>query len=243
MEVLYSVVGKEKKKERFETILEPLQAITQLAILAYCPKGSKLSIANNLLYVQQPTWTQGFVRSYNHDARDDLYFLFNVIRRFNKFYTKRKMCRNGKGNGGEGGEGGSGSGVSKADGKIGEQLFDKLISLSKDGINNLIQTYSDSDKNALLHTLRMYRTMLDRPDVFENDMKSSDDHTAQDSIDDIFIKITDIYKPHHINLIYNTILMISEDQENFNTYMTGLNTILEPIHSQINKWISDNIVF
>ena len=35
MEVLLSVVGKEKKRERFDTILEPLQAITQLAILAF----------------------------------------------------------------------------------------------------------------------------------------------------------------------------------------------------------------
>ena len=110
MEVIYSVVGKEKKKERFETILEPLQAITQLAILAFCPKGSKLSISNNLLYVQHPTWTQGLLRSYNHDARDDLYFLFNVIRRFNKFYT-----------------------ISDQDlsetGKIRQELFDKLIKL------------------------------------------------------------------------------------------------------------------
>ena len=94
MEVLYSVVGKEKKKERFETILEPLQAITQLAILSFCPKGSKLSIANNLLYVQHPSWTQGLLRSYYQDARDDLYFLFNVIRRFNKFYKINNSSKN-----------------------------------------------------------------------------------------------------------------------------------------------------
>lgn len=226
MEVLYSVVGKDKKKERFETILEPLQAITQLAILAYCPKGSKLSISNNLLYVQQPTWTQGFVRSYNHDARDDLYFLFNVIRRFNKFYTVGK------------------SGHSQfTDEAIGKDLYDRLISLSKIGINNLIQTYSDSDKNALLHTLQMYRTMLDNPDVFESDINRSDDHQTKDSIDDIFVKITDIYKPYHIHIIYNTIKMMEDDNENYNTYMEGLNTLLKPTHSQINKWISDNIVF
>ena len=42
MEVLNticSVVRTDKKKERFETILEPLQAITQLALLSFCPKG------------------------------------------------------------------------------------------------------------------------------------------------------------------------------------------------------------
>jgi hypothetical protein len=226
MDVLYSVGGKTKKRERFDTILEPLQAITQLAIMAFCPKGSKLSIANNLLYVQQPTWTQGFLRSYNHDARDDLYFLFNVIRRFNNFYASSSLHITEKG--------------------VGENLFDKLIKLSKIGIDNLIQTYSDSDKNSLLHTLRMYRTMLDKPDMFDEDDDEDvqeEDHTNKNTIDSIFKKITDIYKPYHINIIYNTIIMISDDPEHYQTYLSGLNTILEPIHSKINKWISDNIIF
>lgn len=227
MEVLYSVVGKEKKRERFETILEPLQAITQLAILSFCPRGSKLSISNNLLYVQHPSWTQGILRSYNHDARDDLYFLFNVIKRFNKFYSLNTNI-------------------------INQPLFEKLIELSKIGITNLIQTYSNSDKNSLLHTLRMYRTMLDKPDMFtdENDASSGDDsedgkanYDKENNIDNIFRRITNIYKPFHIELIHNTLMMISDDPEHYQIYLDGLNTILSPIHSQINKWISDNIVF
>lgn len=222
MEVLYSVGGKSKKRERFETILEPLQAITQLAIMAFCPKGSKLSIANNLLYVQHPSWTQGILRSYNQDARDDLYFLFNVIRRFNKFYTR--------------------SSVEVNEQNMNQCLFDKLIKLSKTGIDNLVQTYSDSDKNSLLHTLRMYRTMLDKPDMFDNE-DEEDDTNNKNSIDNIFRNITEIYKPYHIDLIYNTVVMISEDPEHYQTYLSGLNTILEPIHSKINKWISDNIIF
>ena len=219
---LYSAVCPEKKKERFETILEPLQAITQLALLSFCPKGTKLSISNNLLYVQPPTWTQGLFRSYNHDARDDLYFLFNVIRRFNKFYTSSDIGSTQQGG----------------------MLFHKLIELSKNGIDKLIQTYSDSDKNALLHTLRMYRTMLVNPEVFEKEANKADDHPEEkSSIDDIFIEITKIYKPHHIDLINNAILLIVENPENYETYLTGLNIMLDPIQSQINKWISDNIVF
>ena len=226
MEVLYSVVGKEKKRERFETILEPLQAITQLAALAFCPKGSKLSISNNLLYVQHPTWSQGILRSYNQDARDDLYFLFNVIKRFNKFYSLNTKI-------------------------INEPLFEKLIELSKVGITNLIQTYSNSDKNSLLHTLRMYRTMLDKPDMFNENEDSSDEdsqegmnsYNKENNIDNIFQGITNIYKPFHIELIHNTLKMISDDPEHYQVYLDGLNTILSPIHSQINKWISDNIVF
>ena len=45
----YNFFKADKKKERFDIILEPLQAITQLSLLAFCPYGSKLTISNNLL--------------------------------------------------------------------------------------------------------------------------------------------------------------------------------------------------
>ena len=224
MEVLNticSVVRTDKKKERFETILEPLQAITQLALLSFCPKGSKLSISNNLLYVQTPTWTQGLLRSYNKDARDDLYFLFSVIRRFNKFYKKSTISKD----------------------STEQLLFLKLIELSKVGIDNLIQTYSESDKKALLHTLRMYRKKKKKPDVFEGDISSCNDEEEKTSIDNIFINITNIYNPYHIEIIYNTLLAVTDNPENYETYISGLGIILDPIHSQINKWICENIVF
>ena len=81
----------EKKKERFDIILEPLQAVTQLALLSFCPKGSKLTIANNLLTIQEPSWVQGMWRSYNNDTKEDLFFLFNAIVRFNRFYSYLKQ--------------------------------------------------------------------------------------------------------------------------------------------------------
>ena len=83
----YNLMKSEKKKERFDIILEPLQAVTQLALLSFCPKGSKLAIANNMLTIQAPTWGQGLWRSYNNDMNEDLFFLFNAIVRFNRFYS------------------------------------------------------------------------------------------------------------------------------------------------------------
>ena len=43
---LYNFIKGERKKERFDIILEPLQAVTQLALISFCPKGSKLTISN-----------------------------------------------------------------------------------------------------------------------------------------------------------------------------------------------------
>ena len=142
---LYNFFKAEKKKERFDIILEPLQALTQLSALAFCPIGSKLTISNNLLYIQIPSWGQGLLRTFNNDKRDDLFYLFNVIIRFNTFYGYLKTANES----------------SDEDAK----LFKLLIKLAKQGIDNLLLTYSAIDQPSLLHTLHMYRTLLDNPEL------------------------------------------------------------------------------
>ena len=65
----------DRSKERFEMILEPLQAMIQLALLSYCPIGTKLSISENILIIQPPGWGQGLKRKYNSDKKNDLALL------------------------------------------------------------------------------------------------------------------------------------------------------------------------
>ena len=146
----YNFFKTDKRKERFDIILEPLQAITQLALMAFCPYGSKLTISNNLLFIQSANWGQGVLRSFNNDKRDDLFYLFNSIIRFNKFYSYLK----------------GGDNSNKTD----KLLYDLLIRLSKKGIDNILQTYSNVDEPSLLHTLQMYKTLLDNPNlIIDND--------------------------------------------------------------------------
>ena len=94
---LYGMIIKDKgkSKERFDIILEPMQAMSQIALISFCPKGSKLSISNNLLFIQTPTWIQGLTRSYNNDRRDDLFFLFKcrASRRAPRHMTVPKCLR------------------------------------------------------------------------------------------------------------------------------------------------------
>jgi hypothetical protein len=46
---IYSTIRSKRKKERFETILEPLQAILQISYLSFAPIGTKLTIHNNII--------------------------------------------------------------------------------------------------------------------------------------------------------------------------------------------------
>jgi hypothetical protein len=266
---LYSLVKKEKKKERFDIILEPLQAITQLALLSYCPKGSKLTISHNLLSIQTPTWVQGLWRTYNQDNRDDLFFLFNAIVRFNSFYMYLKK------------ESAEYCG-----------LFDLLVQLSKRGIDKLLQTYSNTEQPALLHTLHLYRTLLDKPELFVDEVASgagkSSEGTGKSSegtggagtgkrarsvegmastsmstasmstasmstasmgehskhsIDEVFVKIRTLYTSREFIILYQVLLTIEIHPENYEIYIQGLQVLFTPVCDKIQKWITDNIVY
>ena len=135
IQILYKTISGNKKKERFETILEPLQALIQIALLSYYPIGSKLTIQNNILHIQAPSYSQSVTRWYNNDTQEDLFYLFNIFSRFKKFYMDIKVENT--------------------------KLFELLIYLAKNGINNLIRTYNQTDKTHVLHTLQMYKNMLD----------------------------------------------------------------------------------
>jgi hypothetical protein len=150
---LQFIAGQLKKpRERFETILEPLQALLQIGFLAFYPIGSKLAIHNNILTVQAPGYTQHMRRWYNNDKKEDVFYLYNVFSRFNKFY-KTVLA-------GGGGENAA--------------LFALLNELAKTGINNLTRTYNQTDKIHILHTLQMYKGMLDNPELVRRLAKTDD---------------------------------------------------------------------
>jgi hypothetical protein len=268
---LQFIAGQLKKpRERFETILEPLQALLQIGFLAFYPIGSKLAIHNNILTVQAPGYTQNMRRWYNNDKKEDVFYLYNVFSRFNKFY-KTVLS-------------GAGAGENAA-------LFALLNELAKTGINNLIRTYNQTDKIHILHTLQMYKGMLDNPELVRRLAKSDDgggggggggggnatDADASDescqfplkirsagagagagagaavsvpieslvdnNIDTIFVKITELYHQEDYTIIYHTLQKIQGDPQYYMNYIEGLNKILEPVNIRIKKWIDDNIVF
>jgi hypothetical protein len=167
MQAIHLLIGNfsgKKTKERFETILEPLQAILQIACLAYYPIGSKVSIHNNILFIQNAGYTQNVKRWYNNDKKEDLFYLYNVFSRFSKFY-KNVLDPASAGAASSASSGSSNNGLDANTIHINSKLFSILHELAKTGINNLIRTYNQTDKIHILHTLQMYKGMLDSPEL------------------------------------------------------------------------------
>ena len=250
IQMLYKTVSSRRKKERFETILEPLQAILQIALLSFHPVGTKLTIQYNIMTLQPPNYSQSMARWYNNDTKEDLYFLFNVFHRFKKFYAHYKT---------------------DTPGSVQHRLYALLIDMSKTGINKLIRTYGETDKPHILQTLTMYKFILDdqlspelmmlppnanpnasaRPYKMKPILNDDDDNSSvggkemsgsSNTVDDIFTTIVEIYTPEMLNIMYNALLLMQENESNYQAYADGLNKIMEPTCIQLKKWIDEHIV-
>ena len=137
---------KSHPKEKVDMILEPLQVLTQLAVLSYLPVGTKISISNNILNLQQPTMFQGVLRWYQKDNKDDLYYLFHAIRRYYKWYKHKD-----------------------------DEVFTKILSLAIKGIEKLIETYNKIGITTITHTLNLYKNILeqDSDELFKDENQNS----------------------------------------------------------------------
>tara|TARA_Y100000816_G_scaffold193337_1_gene141084 strand:+ start:1238 stop:1900 length:663 start_codon:yes stop_codon:yes gene_type:complete len=137
-----------QQKERSDMILEPLQVMIQLSLLNFCPVGTKVSVSENILHIQQPTYFQGAIRWWNNDNKDDLYYLFHAIRRYYKWYKTRN-----------------------------EEVYTYILKLAVSGISKLTETYSKTDRKSISHTLNLYKNVLelDTPDLFKDTNSNSID--------------------------------------------------------------------
>jgi hypothetical protein len=201
---------KSNPKERLDMILEPLQVMIQLAILGFCPRGTKISISENILSLQRPTWSQGMYRWYGRDSKEDLYYLFHAIRRYYIWYKNDE-----------------------------EEIYDYILKKSKKGIKKLIETYENTDKTSLIHTLSLYKNILDleSPDLF----KTEDDTTI--NLDHVFKTITVIYNKKLLLIVISTLKLIEEEKDEGHRleYYDGIQKILSPTNTRIRAWIRDKM--
>jgi hypothetical protein len=161
---LYNNLLFHKYKDKLDMILEPLQSMIQLAILSVKPIGTKLAIQENILYIQEPSIIQPINRWYNSDKKDDLYFLFQVIKRFIKWYNPENKI-------------------------ISVELYNLICSMSLTGLDNLVKTYNNTDNNSIIQVLHLYKNLLEVPNSKELDKHSND----KVNIDEVFENIISLY--------------------------------------------------
>lgn len=211
-----------RNKERFEMILEPMQAIVQLALVSYLPIGTKLHIQQNILYHQNRNWHQSFVRMYNNDQREDIYFLFNAITRFSVFYQSLR----------------------ESDDAVMRGLFDLLVEQSRNGIDSLILTYQSANDHTLTNMLQLYKTILTNPSKYNDESVIEEADECLKHIDQIFVNINQIYSSDELCMMYYALRILGKaSASEVEDHVRGIDRLLQPKNRAIQKWISEHIVY
>ena len=221
LKTIYNIMRSDRRKERYEMTLEPLQAIIQLALLSFCPVGSRLAISNNLLSIQTPSFSTSITRSYYKDCREDLVYIFSVITRFHKFYNYYVI-----------------DGTSKDSSHY--KLYYLLIDLGKKGLEKMIQTYTNSDNGSLIQQLKMYKALLDRS--VDQCVLQEEPPYLDNDIDSIFIQIRSLYNEKHIQILLNIFQLMETTPSDYISYMDAINSLMKPTYMKIQKWIHQNII-
>ena len=157
-------------------ILEPLCCILRIILLNYKSDGTKISIQNNSIQYNDPTFYQGILRSIYGDNREDIHNLYAPILKGFEWY-------------------------SITDSKINNYLFENLII----GLEKLNSVYEENTiiHHSITHYITMVKYLLETNDFnkFKNDKKESpliEDLKSIWEKDEIYI----IYK--NLNYINNS---------------------------------------
>lgn len=219
LKIVYNSLNFYKPKDKICMILEPLQSMIQIALLGVSSIGTKLTIQENILYLQNPSLIQPISRWYNADKKDDLYFLFQVIRRFIKWYNPN---------------------ISRSS-PLNTELYNLIIKLSIKGLDNLLQTYNNSDNNNIIQVINMYKNILQATNYSDIDQFFSDKGI---NLDEVFENITTIYSTEMLNIFYNILFLLNNEEDIIivNNIINGLNLIMYKNNKQIQNWIKINLM-
>jgi hypothetical protein len=215
------IQGKLKGKQNI--VLEPLQVMIQLSLLSFCPIGTKITIHNNILSLQPPTIIQPINRWFNYDKKDDIYHLFQVIKRFIKWHQGKTDI-------------------------INNTFYLMLVDLAKKGLDNIIKTYQNCDMLTIIPVLQMYKDLLNTADVnkvhAEEKCITPELNEINNSIDQIFYNISSIYSKELLNVVFSSLelLKIETNTTTIDNYLDGINMILLNINIKITSWINENLV-
>jgi hypothetical protein len=85
VQLFSSIFGNNKQQTKY-FIIDPFTCMVRLAILSFKPKGTKISILDNMIKYNDPNILQGTIRWSQGDNRDDLHNLYRPITKAIEWY-------------------------------------------------------------------------------------------------------------------------------------------------------------
>lgn len=202
-----------KKKKSDKQILDPLTTIIKIALLSFYEKGSKLSIINNKICIQEPTFYQGTVRWRYGDSRSKLYNLREPIEYCMLWFPYSRY----------------------------KELKDIYL-LAIDGLKKLKVTYKDNDDDdnvdLIDHLIDYYIKIIN--ENFRNMEKKVEEGLLEQSVilnDRLQGQIKKIWKKEDILLIKGYFDILKSNNNKNNRVFDSINVFLDGKDEIIQKFI------
>ena len=188
--------------------LDPLSVIIRLFIYGYKPVGTKISISNNKIFIQENGVFQSTIRSVFRDSKNDINIIFFPIIFACKFY----LCEDKK--------------------KKYLSLFNKLL----DSFDKLKETYQGNEIIYNIDQLKnIIISFIEKHDFDPNTILPNYDSAGGKIKQDIYKHLNSIWTPRRINVIFGYIDEILESSSNeltcnlinsLNAYMNCVDMII-----------------
>ena len=172
----------EEYENKLKYILDPLSVIIKLFILSKKGVGTKLSVYNNVLYIQEVGIFQSLVRYVFRDTKIDIQYLYNPIELASIKYLDKEFIKK-------------------------YPLINNLFTNAQKGLRKLTETYSEYI--FINHSLYLYDNIISNHlgENYNKNLFVKDNFTALYS-EDIMTKIKSIWSDERIKILLNMIEFI-----------------------------------
>lgn len=168
-------------------ILDPLSIIIKLFIYSMKPVGSKISIGNNRLCIQENTYIQGVWRKWNGDTKNDINILLCPILYACIHYLNQPENR---------------------------EVFTPIFKQAQDGLVNMKQTYAGTpivyNIEHIANILNMFLDNAEEVNVHEANSIVNIDTPMYKIKENIYHHLNDSWSAHRKNILFGYVKEILE---------------------------------
>ena len=201
------------EKTKKNLILEPLSCVLRIILLQYKDKGTKISVVDNGISYNSPSFAQGLFRSWYGDTREDLHNLCNPILYFTKWYPRDNP------------------------------FFQVLYSECETGFGILQDVYDKNSTiyHTINHYLAILNGEKEQDIKQRQDQEGGED--GQESTDEsitqnpLIHKLQHIWSADEITLVVHLLSLIKETKNGSDVYLRNLEDILEAKETYVHEYI------
>lgn len=203
--------------------IDPLTSIVTFALLNYKTIGSKISIKNNTLVIQDNILLQGFIRRISGDCKNQLKILNQSIIHACKYYLSNEFREN-------------------------EIDVGNIFMIAIKGIHNLKETYKNDDDTVKI--LTMYENIINKSLIDYDDMvhfltnfvKLVESTSLEDNMNklldmkhDIYIQLNTIWNIEKLTIMKNLFMELDKKTVNQEHIIKCINEIILESNEKIQK--------